>query len=367
MIRYVFIALLYGVISYGQTSTSAPFFRAPDNLKLVSADLHIHTVFSDGSVWPNIRVEEARREGLDLISLTEHLEYQPHEEDIPHPNRNRSYEIALNSLREGEKLQVIHGSEITRSMPPGHINAVFITDANALLFPNDSLAGIQAANAQKAFVFWNHPNWDAHRSNGIARLEPFHEYLIKNKLLHGIEVVNETTFSEEAFQIALDHDLTLIGTSDIHGLTTWNHNIPQGGHRPMTFVLSESTQPNAIKQALFEGKTVIWFENLLIGKPAHIEAVIKANVQVEKAYYKKDKEILMVTLTNTSALPMELQYKGAYSLHFNSDWVHLPAYSSKEIAIKTVEKRKRVDLPFEILNAVIGPKKHSQISWQVTP
>ncbi len=361
------IALLFTLGLQGQNPQMDAFFQSPENVTLVSADLHIHTVFSDGSVWPNIRVEEARREGLDLISLTEHLEYQPHAEDIPHPDRNRSYQIALNSLRDGESLQVIHGSEITRSMPPGHINAVFIKDANALLFPNDSLAGIQAANAQKAFVFWNHPNWDAHRSNGIARLDPFHRFLIQNKLLHGLEVVNENTYSEEALQIALDHNLTMIGTSDIHGLTTWNHNISEGGHRPMTFILAENTQPEALKKALFEGKTVIWFEDLLIGKEAHLTTVLKANIDVKKAHYKKDKEILYVTIVNKSALPLQLHYEGEFSFHFNSDWIQLPPYTEKEIALKTVKRQKQIKLPFTILNAVMAPKKHPQISWTVAP
>ena len=36
-----------------------PFFIAPEGQSVVSTDLHIHTTFSDGSVWPNIRVEEA--------------------------------------------------------------------------------------------------------------------------------------------------------------------------------------------------------------------------------------------------------------------------------------------------------------------
>ena len=33
----------------------------------LKCDLHMHTVFSDGSVWPNIRVQEALRDGLDAI------------------------------------------------------------------------------------------------------------------------------------------------------------------------------------------------------------------------------------------------------------------------------------------------------------
>merc|ERR1711965_651586 len=66
----------------------------------------MHTVFSDGSVWPNIRVQEANREGLDCISTTEHLEYQPHSKDIPHPDRNRSFELASHAARNSELIVV---------------------------------------------------------------------------------------------------------------------------------------------------------------------------------------------------------------------------------------------------------------------
>ena len=40
----------------------------------LAVDLHTHSVFSDGHVWPNIRVAEALQDGLDAIAITEHLE-----------------------------------------------------------------------------------------------------------------------------------------------------------------------------------------------------------------------------------------------------------------------------------------------------
>ncbi|MDA9577184.1 PHP domain-containing protein, partial [Flavobacteriaceae bacterium] len=295
-------------------SAQPPFFKAKSGSHWVSTDLHIHTVFSDGAVWPSIRVEEARKEGLDLIAMTEHLEYQPHAEDIPHPDRNRSYTIASGMIQPEERLQVINGSEITREMAPGHINAVFIKDANALLYA-DSLSGIQAANKQGAFVFWNHPNWDAHRKDGIARLDPFHEYLIENKLLHGLEVVNETTYSDEAFQIALENNLTILGTSDIHGLTDWAHSISEGGHRPMTFVSVESKTPMALKKALFEGKTVVWYDALLIGKKGNLERLIRDNISFGPIVYPEDKTIAQLEVTNHSSAGIHMKYLGEYSFH----------------------------------------------------
>ncbi|MEM6700385.1 MAG: PHP domain-containing protein, partial [Bacteroidota bacterium] len=117
----------------------------------LKVDLHIHTVFSDGSVWPDIRVQEALRDSLDLVSMTEHLEYQPHEDDIPHPDRNRSYELTA-QLAKPYRLMVANGAEITRSMPPGHNNAIFIKDANKLRV-DDPMEAFKEANRQGAFVF----------------------------------------------------------------------------------------------------------------------------------------------------------------------------------------------------------------------
>ena len=40
------------------------------------ADLHTHTIYSDGSVTPEYRVREAWMDGLDVMACTEHLEYR---------------------------------------------------------------------------------------------------------------------------------------------------------------------------------------------------------------------------------------------------------------------------------------------------
>jgi hypothetical protein len=362
MVKPPFFILTFFLLSAVSLSAQIPFFKAQSGSYWVSADLHIHTVFSDGAVWPSIRVEEARREGLDLIAMTEHLEYQPHAEDIPHPDRNRSYVIANGAIREGEELRVINGSEITREMAPGHINAVFIKDANALLH-SDSLTGIKAANKQGAFVFWNHPNWDAQRKDGIARLEPYHKYLIENKFLHGLEVVNETTYSDEALKIALENNLTILGTSDIHGLTDWSHAISKGGHRPMTFISVESKTPAALKNALFEGKTVVWFNNLLIGKEAHLERLIRDNLSFGMIIYPEDKTIAKIEVTNHSAAEMHLEYLGEFSFHKRATVFSIPANSTIFLEIKTISKKKKLKLPFKVLNGVIGPKEYLDLTF----
>ena len=237
--------------SAGNGSRDIEFPNVPE-YQTLKADLHIHTVFSDGSVWPNIRVQEAVKDGVDAIAMTDHLEYQPHADDIPHPDRNRSYEIARSSA-DNHDLVVINGSEITREMPPGHANAIFLKDANRLL-KDDPMAVFKEAKRQGAFTFWNHPMWTAQKPSGIASLTAMHRRLIRDDLLQGIEVANHTTYSAEALEIALEHDLTILGTSDIHGLIDWDYEVNRGGHRPVTLVFATEHSKEAIKEAILEGE-----------------------------------------------------------------------------------------------------------------
>lgn len=333
----------------------------PGSLTL-KTDLHQHTVFSDGSVWPDIRIKEALMDGLDVISLTEHLEYQPHKEDIPHPDRNRSYQIALKEA-ENHELIIVHGAEVTRRMPPGHSNAVFIEDANKLMI-KDSLKVFEEANRQGGFVFWNHPHWTAHRKDGVARLEDFHKKLIANKWLHGIEVVNDLTVSDEALQIALDYDLTIMGTSDVHGLVDWRYGIQEGGHRPLTLVFAKERSAASVREALFNRQTVAFFNNTLIGRETYLNPLLQASIRFTEAKYDGNTKVLQVKIENTTGIPFQLQNRSPYTFHNFTDWVTVNK-GETFLEIKTLETLDSVTLTFEVLNALYAPGKHPVVSWEI--
>lgn len=387
LLLIVIISINYSAI-YGQKTekyTRKIFFPDIDGYKTLLTDFHQHTVFSDGSVWPTIRVEEAIKDGLDAISLTEHLEYQPYSKDIPNPDRNRAYNIAK-SFAENKnksldrKLIVINGQEITRSMPPGHINAIFLNDANKLLHPKDSLKGILAANKQDAFVFWNHPAWPAQRSDGIAKLDEFHKYLIEKKLLHGIEVVNELYYSEEALRLALENDLTIMGTSDIHGLVDWLFKVPDDnessngtlpGHRPVTIIFSKDKSEDGIKDALFAGKTAVFYNELLIGKEENLKPLVEKclvinNINDLELGYSEDGKstIKKVEIKNVSDAPFILKNLNSFTFETNSDIINIMPNSIHSISVKTKGEPLN-ELKFEVLNGIIAPKKYLNISLQI--
>ena len=316
------------------------FPHTTDRLTLV-VDLHTHSVFSDGHVWPRIRVAEAMRDGLDALAITEHLEWQPHLVDIPHPDRNRSFNEAVASLPEGSDLILIAGSEITRLAPYGHMNAVFISDANALVRPPAEIpepfdprayalatfefsaeAAVDAANDQGGFVFWNH-SWSDFPNN-MTEITDFHRQAAADGKLHGIEIANGGTYSPESFRIALEHDLTPVGVSDVHNLIDWDYEPHNGGHRPVNLVFATERSADAIRAALFEGRTVVWFKNLLLGRTRDLEPLIQASVGIENAAYTGPGSVVEFDLTNVSDAAFELENLTEHTLTRSAGTIVVP-------------------------------------------
>ncbi len=356
-----FINLATVIFAQSQNHQHERAIRFPDvpGYLTMVCDFHQHTVFSDGSVWPSIRVQEALRDSLDAISITDHIEHQPKKADIPHPDRNRSYEIAKDHAK-AFPLIVINGAEITRAMPPGHCNAIFIEDANALNIHDVDMVFAEAQH-QQAFVFWNHPDWVSQRRDGIAHMEPMHKRLIEANQLQGIEIVNEFTYSDEAFQIALDYNLTLMGTSDIHGLIDWDYDVPSGGHRPVTLVFTKERTAGSVKEALFDRRTVVWYKNNLIGREKELLPLIHACLSIEKADYWGTDAIAHLQIQNNSDVDFILANRSPYSLQTESDVLIIPQNSTYKLSIKTLSQLDTLTLTFEVLNATIAPGKHPRI------
>ncbi len=357
----IFFVLISNVLP-AQNDRQIDFPDIP-GFKTLVCDLHIHTVFSDGSVWPDIRVREALFDGVDAIAITDHLEYQPHEDDIPNPDRNRSFDLAKKTA-ENSDLIVIRGVEITRSMPPGHSNALFVRDANAFL-KDDVLEVFREAKAQEAFVFWNHPMWAPQQEDGMATLSDLHGKLISEGLLHGIEVVNEDMYSDEALSIALENDLTILATSDIHGLIDWTFDIPGGGHRPVTLVFAEMRSEEGIKQALEEGRTVAWFRNRLIGREEYLKPLLESSLEVESFRYSDEHVLAEVVIINHSDADLIARNLTGFTLHEDTDIVEFKGNSRTVLNVKTLERLDNFTLSFEILNATQAPREHPIIELRV--
>ena len=349
------------------------FPKLADGRFVLPVDLHTHTVFSDGAVWPDIRVREAERDALFAVAVTEHLEPkgQKHRADIPHPNRNRSFEIAFAAANEptggsaGSSVKVINGAEITKAMPPGHMNAVFLRDANALL-SEDPNRQLSAAKEQGAFVFWNHPFFWEDKPDGIAQLFPMHRDWIAKGLIHGVEVANGIDASDAAFQIALDHNLTVLGVSDMHGLIDWEYKLEHGQKRTVTLVLSQEPTLDAVKRSLFAGQTVALENDTLIGRPEHVEAVVAGALRLETGKYMPNSTVIAARIVNTSPIQFILENIGKEHLYQGTNVWIVPPKSSYELMVSNVSDVRSLGLSLRVVNAHVAPRKSLEIRLTAT-
>ena len=343
--------------------------RIPDILgyRTLKCDFHIHTVFSDGSVWPDVRSEEAWREGLDAIAITDHVEYQPHKKDLP-SNHDRSFQIAK-PLGDRLRIRVIRGSELTREMPPGHLNAIFLEKVEAVEKETWREA-VQAASSQGAFIFWNHPGWHGQQPDRVARWYPEHSELHEGGMLHGIEVVNARTYYPEAHRWCLDKNLTMLSNSDIHNPLNLDYHVQQGDHRPLTLVFATDSTLEAIKEALFDRRTAVYSGDLLIAEERFLRPIFNESVSIRNpSVTVRGQGRALVQIENTSEItyrlvrvpaPLELSLPGQIKLQANAT-VLLEVEGRRD----DLDEVRQVEIPFIVENLKIEPDKGMPVHLKI--
>ena len=246
-----------------------------DGYQTLKCDFHIHTVFSDGTVWPSVRIHEAWTEGLDVIAITDHIEYRPFR-DIVVSDNDKSYEIAA---EEGEKygLMVVKGAEITRSKPLGHLNALFISDADALDV-EDPLEAIDIADRQGAYIIWNHPGWPDNKST----LYPVHEELIKAGKIDAYEAYNYMESYPLTFDWYAQYGIAPMANTDIHGPVAMDYDCGEGWMRPMTLVFATDKTQEALGEALEAKRTLALFQGNLVGSEEYLSKMVSASLKTEE-------------------------------------------------------------------------------------
>lgn len=272
-----------------------------EGYKTLKCDLHTHTLFSDGILMPEERVFEGARRGLDVIASTDHIEFRPHSSFI-NADHNEAYRIAR-GVEKSANIIVIPGAEITRDKPLGHINALFLKDANTLDV-KDQLTAIDNALKQGAFIMWNHPGWPKDTST----IYKVHQKLIKQKKIHGVELVNGFEFYPVAFNFCKDYDLAYMGNTDIHGVYDHTYRTDRQ-YGPMTIVFARERSAEGVKEALFARHSVAKFGDMLIGSEDNLKALVRACIPCEIKAVKGNEAIIEVTNKSTLNFYLQLDNK----------------------------------------------------------
>lgn len=330
----------------------------------VTADLHMHTVFSDGTVWPTVRVQEAWRNGLDAISITDHIEYLPHDKDV-RPEFNRSYEIAKPQA-DSTHITLIRGAEITRDEPHGHFNAIFLQDCDALDV-EDQKDAVRIAHEQGAFITWNHPEWK--RSGYNVWGETQQEYFDLG-WLHGIEVFNGRSYYKNAHQWAMEKNLTMLGTTDIHSPIDEAYAFHKGEQRSMTLIFVEEKTTQGIKDALFDKRTIAFANNTLIGREAWVRPLFEASIVIETPNVTlKGKTPYMVSIHNSSPVSFNLKADGRVRGISFPNTITLPAGKTVLLRLQgggsKTSGQENISLPYQVTNIWTAPDTFLPITFDL--
>jgi hypothetical protein len=332
-------ALLAGATAVAQERVHVPVPDLP-GLKTLKADFHLHTVFSDGQVWPTVHVQEAWRDGLDVLALTDHVEYLPHSTDVATDLR-RPYALAQ-PLAEQLGLILLPGAEITRpapgttsEMPVGsaHFNALFVRDPAALAAA-DLLEALRRAREQGAFVFWNHPGF-------MGTLEPrWHAHVDeawRQGLFQGMELVNGEDFYPAAWPWIEEKKLTILANSDYHVPTPPRGSGPP---RPITLVFARSADVDGVREALDSRRTAAWLGDDLWGAEEHLRGLWQGAISVAPAgLHARRRQAVFLRLHNSSALRFRLRAVATPS------WLSVEAASAEPLSTSLLRLRVAPDAP----------------------
>lgn len=378
------ILLVAGISALHAQDSATKKISLPDipGYITLKCDFHMHTVFSDGHVWPTFRVNEAVRDGLDAISLTEHIDFEGQPDDIKR-NYNRAYEIASDAARN-KNLLIIRGAEISPRVPPYHNNALFLQDANAIpsaymkdwkkkfimkdsIKHDELMAPFLEVKKQGAFVFYNHPGyswWDKKDTNIFTS---FHKELFAKGILAGVEVANSGRYNIIAHRLAMQYNLTMVCNTDEHYDMFARYYTT---HRPMTLVFVKSRSVEAIKEALQARRTALYFDDYIVARKQEAETFFKTAVQVTTEKQTRNGEpILLIKMNNTSDVPFKIRVAAPFNVEgLPLGQTTLPAHNTTTIILKAIWKYPaEIPVQVEVYNIIVSPDEALKTIFNIVP
>lgn len=327
----------------------------------LKCDFHVQTIFSGGDVWPTVRVNEAWEQGLDVLAITDHVEYKP---DLPETksDHNQSYEIAK-PLADQLGIILVRGAELSFRDVPGHLDAIFIKNANLLI--RDSWAeAIRECRDQDAFIFWDHPGFDRQQPE---KMPWWNQYLQKFPAgtIGGIELFDGHNYYPDAFKWASKNGMTLLANSNVKGPLEKTYQ-PGIEFRPVTLVFATDRKAESVLYALRNRRTALFFDDKLVGEARFLRAIFRGSVEIVGPVLNlRNNESKFLQVHNSSDIDFTLvQKQTAIGFSFQKE-VTLKAHRTTLIEVigksDEIKNQPVLSLEYEVANLITGPGEKLQV------
>jgi predicted metal-dependent phosphoesterase TrpH len=277
-----------------------PADSAPARYEVLRGDFHMHTVHSDGKLSPADRVKEAWQYGYDVIAITDHGNFQAYEEAVPVAEALGI--VLLRAMETGiSEQEHVVALGFSADYVPRNPHGWAETPGQAAVFYQEQLQHLSAAGG---YAIYAHPH--------VGLREPI-LWGIGQGLLQGIELKNDvvgsgwntveshgTHWYPFAFDWAVDYNLAIFANSDVHG--------ERSGEQAVTLVLAQDRSRDGVMEALREGRTVAYFNNMLCAHEWVLELLMASLVDVRSVEVQGGSQFLR--LQNRGPVELTAQITG---------------------------------------------------------
>lgn len=186
-----------------------------------------------------------------------------------------------------------------------------------------------------------------------------HTTMYENKWLNGMEVANGESYYPAAHAWCLEKKLTMVGNSDIHS-PDLRQKSTAGDHRTMTLVLAKQPTLAGMKEALLEGRTLVWYKDQLIGREEWLRPFCERCIRVAQPHLRT-KSGLVVEVRNRSEADIRLVREGKTG----PQQLTLPAQTTTLLSLHGVESDQPVELDYTVTNFLVAPGKGLRIKLTI--
>jgi 3',5'-nucleoside bisphosphate phosphatase len=164
-----------------------------------------------------------------------------------------------------------------------------------------------------------------------------------------MEVCNNNDYYPDAHRWCLEKNLTMLGNSDIHEPDLRKRSTADD-HRTLTLVFARQRTPAALKEALQEGRTAVWFKEQVIGREQFLRPLLAACVQILPPVVRGKNA--WVPLRNSCEADLMLSNTGK----LGPEKLQLPAGTTTLVKLPASKDSQPLELKYTVSNFLIAPE-----------
>lgn len=230
---------------------------------------------------------------------------------------------------------------------------------------DELMAPFLAVQKQDAFVSYNHPGYSWWDKKDTSIFTSFHKELLEKKILKGVEVVNSGVYNIIAHRIAMQYNLAMLCNTDEHYDMYARY---YKSHRPVTLVFAKEKTEAAIKEALEQKRTALYFGEYIVAREKEAEAFFKASLDVKtETKLRNGEPIAMLKIFNKSDMPYRVKATADFNIEgFPMGQAVLTPHDTTTFILKAMfSSPASAKLRMDVNNLLVSPDEPLHTSFDL--